>query len=176
MKLAWPLFSSVLLLAPALGACSSNDPAADAGTDAPSPQDAATDARKSDAGPTDAGGNDAAQTDGGGDSGGPVDGGIACTAPCPSMSTPECCGQIVAAQGSPPACFFAGTYSTQCKPTCNTLINPSCGSTSDMRVCEKKADCIEANYDQCCTVTINSTPLSLCMSALQAQIAGATCK
>lgn len=176
MKRAWPLFASILFLAPALGGCSSNDPATDAGVDAPAPQDAQADTARPDAA-RDAG-SDAAPADGGGDSGGPVDGGLACLGPsgCPSLSLGECCGQIVAAQGNPPGCFFSGTYSTQCKATCATQINPTCGTTSQMKVCEQKTDCTEMTYDQCCTVTINSQAISLCMSTVQAQLAGATCK
>ncbi len=106
-----------------------------------------------------------------------ADGGVAlaCTSPADcGGGTPICCG-AAEITGSGFSCGFKGGASS-CKAECkSSLPLTGCPGTATVRLCAKKADCTEAGYDSCCTISGGGTTTTACISATIAGLLKAPC-
>lgn len=91
----------------------------------------------------------------------------------PAEAGVVCCGKLVLS-GTPPECNF-DSFTSKCQaPTaCNSDIQLAC-TTNTVRGCAHTSECVESNYNHCCTVAAFGDA-SVCMSQQIATQINAKC-
>jgi hypothetical protein len=94
--------------------------------------------------------------------------------------TPVCCATLTFGTFGPTCLLDEVSSTCTTEAACPTSLQPFCGGSERVRMCDQNADCTESAYDKCCTFQIPGRPNSptsmvFCASQSMAEAADASC-